>query len=640
MFKQILYSFFTFLFCANCFAQEGVKPLVTNINYLYGDLKPAKENNTAITPAAKMRSASMPSVPLFFDDFSYAYRYSYPSPALWSDSSTYVNTTFAIAPWSVGVATFDGLNKRGYPYTPALIDMTKSLPADTLTSKPINLAAYSTNTTLALSFYYQARGRGEAPEVTDSLLLDFYIPAQSTWKTVWYQRGNTSPNINDTLFKRGFVKLDSAYYRQSGFKFRFRNKATTAGNYDHWHLDYVLLNDDRDSLADTLSNDFSFGYIPTPLLKNYAAMPWKHYDTSDMRTRNSVFVRNNGVDQGQVTYVNRIFDNNDVLVKNNFYGNTNVPGFFKDSGWVKTTTLSNPQLKYKVPLLTGPADYKIRHVIFQDSTAPAGEFVTANDTVLQHQTFSNFFAFDDGSAEGGYYINGVGGKIAAKYKLKVSDTLRSVRIYFDQVGTFNSSPYKFRIYVWLPGTNGPSNAVLYKDSVRTPNYFPNNAINISWSEYFLSTPLILNTGTYYIGIRQEVAAGVVVGFDKNLDHSSSLYYDSGNGWTQSAIYGSIMIRPVFGSYFPVGINEKQEEEKTNTFSVYPNPASDRVTIYTEKFEKANYTLVNSIGQIISEGKIENAEHTLQTDNLSNGLYFLILKINGKPVQQNKIIIQH
>jgi hypothetical protein len=108
MAKHIIHSFFLALFSVSAFAQEGVKPLRSNINYLYGDLKPfADKQNTSIN---YNRAASL-SLP-FSDDFSYSSTQAYPNQNLWSDSSTYVNSGFAIAPWSIGVATFDGLNRR------------------------------------------------------------------------------------------------------------------------------------------------------------------------------------------------------------------------------------------------------------------------------------------------------------------------------------------------------------------------------------------------------------------------------------------------------------------------------------------------------------------------------------------------
>ncbi|MBL7911420.1 MAG: T9SS type A sorting domain-containing protein [Bacteroidia bacterium] len=631
MFKNIIHSFLLLL-TATSFAQEGIKPLTANINYLYGDLKVVSNENTSIQQN-KAASLTLP----FLDDFSYSPTKSYPNQSLWSDSSTYINSGFGIAPLSIGVATFDGLNKRGYPYTPNLANMSSSLPADTLTSKAINLAPFSSpvvDTSLALSFYYQARGNGDNPEITDSLLVDCYKPLEGKWKTEWFKRGNSSPNTLDTMFKRAFIQVKDTAYLHDGFKFRFRNKATTAGDFDHWHVDYVYFNNNRNSFLDTTYNDYSIGYIPSPYLKNYSSMPWRQYDTADRAYKNTVFIRNNGTNIGTLNYSNNTYDKTNTFVNNYIGGSFPSLGVFDTAGWLNHAPMTNPTYNYTFAPMTNTQEYTIKHYIFR--TSP--DFISQNDTVLQKQTFSNYYAFDDGSAEGGYYVNGVGGKMATKYTLRVSDTLRAVRIYFDPVGSITlSQSYYFRINIWLPGTSGPG-LVLYRDSVKNPAYYSNGTFN-KFSEYALTTPLILSPGTYYIGMQQQVATGIVVGFDKNIDHSSSLYYDSGNGWTQSSIRGSIMMRPVFGSELPVGLKENLTS-KNNLFSIYPNPASDQFMIRSEQIDNASYTLVNTMGQTVIENKIESQQQSVTTENLSNGIYFLILKVKGQLVQQNKIIIQH
>ena len=631
MFKNLLYSFFFILLSVTAFAQENIKPLTANINYLKGDLQ-INSNKQNLNYYNKATSLTLP----FKDDFFYSPYLAYPLQTLWSDSSTYVNSGFAIAPLSIGVATFDGLNKYGYPYTPNLANMTSSLPADTLTSKPINLDLLLPADSIALTFYYQARGNGDAPELTDTLLLDYFKPKQNAWDTkVWYQRGNSSPNTNDTIFKRGFTRVIDTAYLHDGFKFRFRNKATTAGDFDHWNLDYVYLDKNRNFTADTNYYDYSFGYIPTPLLKNYTSMPWRQYDTTDMADKNSVFIRNNGILNGNLTYTNNFYDKTNTKVHGYNGGAFPSLGVFKPSGWLNYTPISNPTYTYNFPLMTnGPANYKVQHILYTSSV----DFSQGNDTVIQNIGFSNFYSFDDGSAEGGYYVSGVGAKIAAKYTLRVTDTLRAVRIYFDPAGSLTlAQSYAFRINVWQAGPFIPSTTVIYRDSVMNPKYY---SIGFNpFTEYKLTSQLILSPGTYYIGIQQQVASGIVIGFDKNTNHASSLFYDSGNGWTQSAIYGSLMMRPIFGSELPTGIKENSLS-KNDVFLIYPNPSSSYFVIRAKQSEKASYMIFNSIGQKISNGKIEDQEQIVNTENLSNGIYFLILKINDQLVQQQKIIIQH
>ncbi|MEO6303971.1 MAG: T9SS type A sorting domain-containing protein, partial [Bacteroidia bacterium] len=632
---KYLIHIFLILFSLSLSAQEGLKPLTANINYLYGDLKVRSNKETTVTYQNKAASLSLP----FKDDFHYSSWSTYPQQSLWSDSSTYVNCGGAIAPWSIGVATFDGLNKYGYPYTPNnLADMTVPLPADTLTSKPINLDFLQLSDSVVLTFYYQARGNGDAPEISDSLLLDFYKPLTNKWVRVWYQRGNTSTNTNDTIFKRGFVKLDSLSYLHDGFKFRFRNKATTSGDFDHWNLDYVYLDLGRNNafIADTLSPDFAFGYVPTPLLKNYASMPWKQYDTTDMADNNSVFIRNNGIDanNNSLNYQSTFYDNSNTNVHTYVGGSYSNLGFFKQQGWLVKQSISNPSYTgtliptnyYRFPSMTAPSHFKIKNVISNSNT----DFFRDNDTIIQHQDFNNYYAYDDGSAEAGYYILGVGGKMAAKFTTRVSDTLRAVRIYFDPVGNLsNAQNNKFTLIIWNVGTGGAPGTIFYADTIdKSVKYYPKCGFNC-FSEYPLTnTSLILPPGTYFVGLQQKVATGIVVGFDKNLNHSSNLYYNSGNNWTQSSIYGSLMLRPVFGTDAPVGIKENTSS-KNNPFSIYPNPGNDHFIIQTEQTEKASYTLINALGQKVSEGKIETQQQIVNTENLNSGIYFLIFKINDQ-----------
>ncbi len=635
------------------FAQEGLRPTTANINYLYGDLKVSKKHNsTQQTTKVANTSTNLP-IP-FIEDFYYAQYTNYPNQVLWNDSSTYINTGYPIAPPSIGVATFDGLNKYGYPYQPNLSNLNSSLPADTLTSKPINLKTVGSQTlqlsdSVGLSFFYQARGNGDSPEITDTLLVDFKNPLTNTWTTVWYMRGNTSPNTNDTIFKRGFIWVDSTYYLNDGFQFRFRNKATTAGNFDHWHVDYIKLDKLRSQLADTTYNDLTFGFIPSPLLKNYSEMPWQQYTTNDMAKTISVRIRNNENAPIFMTYSNTVISGS-VTPTNTYNGGQTNLGVFKKTGWEKDTVHSRPILGYTIAPLTDSADIKIQHIVGR-SGSPI-DFNNNNDTVIQHQRFKNYYAYDDGTCEAGYYVLGQGGKMAVKFNLNFLDTLRSVRIYFDPVGalTLAQSSYKFRINIWQNGGAGPG-LLLYRDSVNYPKYY-NTGVN-AYADYTLTTKQILPQGTYYIGIQQQVANGITVGFDKNLNHNQNLYFDSGSGWTQSSIFGSLMLRPVFGKkIIPVGLNELSINNQQSSIYIYPNPSNGsinyKLNIKQEALLNSNPTfeikIYTTLGQVVHQSFVKlsgvEAESSINVNDLSNGIYYLSLQSNNQTLQTQKIIIQH
>jgi hypothetical protein len=72
--------------------------------------------------------------------------------------------------------------------------------------------------------------------------------------------------------------------------------------------------------------------------------------------------------------------------------------------------------------------------------------------------------------------------------------------------------------------------------------------------------------------------------------------------------------------------------KSNTQSyttVFPNPFSNRIKIFTKNFENFSYQVSNEIGQIILEGKNEANEFVeLELGDLKQGFYFLQINIDG------------
>jgi hypothetical protein len=526
-----------------------------------------------------------------------------------------------------------------------------SLPADYLTSQAINLYTSGSNTlqptdSVGLSFFYQARGRGDTPESTDSLILDLYKPAQGVWASrVWHAKGNTSPNTNDTIFKEAIVWLTDTAFLHDNFKFRFRNKATTAGDFDHWHLDYIYIEKFRSLLTYNLYDDVALGYIPTPFLTNYSAMPLKQYLASDKALSNSVFIRNNRFNDttvGQnVSYESQMFEEPLTTPTYTYSGGANPTlKAFKYKGWNDLLPHRKPAFTHTFTFpATDSVDYRIKHYIFRSGFP--NDFIQANDTVTQYQCFRNYYAFDDGSAEGGYYILGSGGRILQQIKVNVGDTLRALRIYFDPVGNYNST-YKFRMNVWSDLGNGSPGLLIHVDSAAT-NIVKHYTVapRPSTPEYVFQKPIYLSPGTYFIGFQQLVATGITVGFDKNINHSDRLWFDSGNGWTQSSIYGSAMIRAVFGPKIPppVGIREFNSS-KNNYFIAYPNPANNDLNIELKENVNGTYNIINSIGQTIKAGLLEGGTTSVHTSEFSNGVYFLTVTIKGQAPQCSKIIIQH
>jgi len=618
------------LFCSFLTAQEGIRPLTANPQLT--DFW--KKNNTPVSHHQQKVSASL-SLP-FFDDFSYFHKTPYPSQILWTDSLVYVNDGMGIAPLSQGVATFDGLNKKGFPYTPNTnFPSSSAAYADTLTSAPINLHTYLTQTlvpsdSIALIFYYQKGGWGDNPEVQDSLMLDFYKPNQNKWENrVWHSKGQTNPNILDTTFKRVFIFITDTAYLQDGFRFRFRNKAQTNGNFDVWNIDYVYLDKNRSMLADTAWNDLCFGRRTTPFLKRYSAMPWKHYQTGEMAAKYSNYIRYNGTGTVNTTYQFEVRDPSNAVIYSQSYGAANLVSFWK-SGWQSNTVHSVPTLSFSFPALTDSADFVIRHYMNNLS----GDVRMDNDTLTQLQSFRNYFAYDDGTCENGYYVLGTGGKAVYFYHLNVQDTLRALRIYFDPAGSISlSQTYKFRIQVYTPSGGVPGNRI-YQDSLMNVQYSQSG--QGKFAEYELTTPLVLPAGDYFIGYQQFVASGITVGLDRNYYFPGKLFYDSGNGWTVSTVKGSLMMRPVFGKKnAPVPVMEYVRDDRMPV-SVFPNPASGTVYVQLPDGKSAKLEIFSSDGKRVYSNMIQSGE-PVNVHGLTEGLYFYSVG-NGENIFRGKLVL--
>jgi Secretion system C-terminal sorting domain len=79
-----------------------------------------------------------------------------------------------------------------------------------------------------------------------------------------------------------------------------------------------------------------------------------------------------------------------------------------------------------------------------------------------------------------------------------------------------------------------------------------------------------------------------------------------------------------------------ENQPSNTFSIYPNPANDIIHINASaSVTNESYSIVNTLGQTVLNGKLENERSTIDVQTLQAGIYFL--QIGDKQTQSYKII---
>ena len=584
---------FVFLFCNFSFSQE----VLTNLKHMpfFVDVNNIYLNEKTIL--------TLP----FLDDFSYSG--SYPDNNLWlSSSSIFINSTYAVNPPTIGVATFDGLNFNRKPYS---LDLTsvQSGSADTLLSREIDLSA---NSNVYFLFYYQPQGIGDNPQIEDSLILEFK-DFNNDWNIIWKKSGSYI-----TSFKKKVFLINTLDYLHNSFQFRFRNKSSLSGNFDHWHLDYIKLDEYTISSDTTNLEDISFVYNSPSLLNRYNEMPWAHFlnnESSEIRDTLSLKIRNNN-SSINVAYNYNIYNNNNVLVD-----------AYPNQGSVLNYTIFDYDSIGNF-LLSVPISSSTLNSINNDSVIFIVEHILGsvnnyknNDTLYRKQNFFSHFSYDDGVAESAYGINMDGSKIAYEFKLNRPDTLRAIQMYFPQMlDSVNNIPFK--LTVW-DNVNSNPGAIIYQQDV-----FPVHTDSGYFHTYYLDSIFQL-VGKFYIGWEQTTDKLLNVGFDKNLSANQYMYYNIGSGWVNSQFTGSWMIRPIVSQH-PILSTVSQE---FTSFLAYPNPTSDFLFIETDQFP-SRLLIYNTIGNIVKQVLIYDSLTKLSINDLPSSYYILrILDKQGDKYQK-------
>ena len=561
----------------------------------------------------------------FFDDF--AKPGIYPDSNLWLDMNVYINNTSAENPPTIGVVTFDVLDSVGHLYDNA---GPSEFIADKLTSKPIDLN-YSPADSIYLSFYYQAQGfTGNAPEVGDSLILEFKTP-QTEWTQIW-------AGVFDSVFdfKKVMIPITDTTFLKKGFQFRFYNFASIGGSYlpswsfnsDYWNLDLVKLDKNR-SYLDTI-NDLTFIYRFNNLLKDFSAIPWPHYnyDNSNDKKEINFNYKNIGYDTINTTRYfvrDNYADASPSLIST--FGNDNVLPFSETNTTIPYTTNT-----FELDNSVDSADWHIKLYLLTD-TIETTKQLRWNDTTRYCQHFYNYYAYDDGTAENGYGISGTGtasAMVAYMYYTLMPDTLRAFQIFFNRTRNDYTQNIPIYLTVW-DNLDGKPNNIIYQQSTVTPAF--KDSI-YEFVNYKLDEPIFIQD-TFFIGWQKTQEDLINIGFDNNTDTKEKLFYNISGAWTQSTFKGSLMLRPVFGKELPLKINNNKTLKQIN---IFPNPANNFINIaYADYSNNDDVIIYNNIGTIAYKSKVEPQ---INLQELPQGIYILKIVSNKQIIATKKIIIIH
>jgi len=596
-----------------------------------------------------------PSVTLpFYDDFSVISVY--PSPLRWADEFAFVNTDYAKFPPSIGVATLDALDESGALYPNA---GNNPFDADYLTSLPIRLDSVFSPAKEAItladpvyfSFYFQPQGRTISPPSKVSwLILEFHSPGDNDtiitttgttieprWRERWATTGGTPVDtfavLHDGMyFSRVTIPLnkteDSTLYYKNGFQFRFRNIAALVGNSQsdwlnngsHWNIDVVWLN-----VGLPVQKDITFGDQAPSMLLNYESMPFRQYlpnfvnemkDTLDIAIANLDNVNQN------VTYRYDVYKSSFTPIASYNPGGYIIKPFLTD-GYCDYKPFAKPPVNFFFPTST---DQKLVFHITHTLTPDPNPLFRSNDSIQFDQLFSNYYAYDNGTAEAGIGINGAG-SYAVQFKLNVADTLRGIQFYFNQV-VGGANQKLIDLEVRNDALGKPGQIIKSLNSV-TPIYTDN--LN-EFSSYWFEEPVIVNTADFpglifYIGWSQSFVDNLNVGFDRYKDSHLKRYYNVNGNWEMSneINYGSLMMRPIVGPANPLGIVKPIEVQQ---LSIRPNPVTDGnlfiqlpESLKNTSADNLQFTIISATGSQALSGSFSNP---VDVSSVAPGFYLVIL----------------
>lgn len=541
--------------------------------------------NTNPNARTKAENLNLP----FWDDFSFTPvddpgnpNSNYPLESLWEFSnSTWISSSIGIKPPSSNVATFDGVDSVGRPYSDQILN---NGYRDKLVSRPINLGGPVSN--VFLSFYYQWQGNGEAPDSDDFLTLEFL--SKGTIDTAWVPVITLYPTASmqrdvfyDTIIQ--VANSDDLRYLYNGFQFRFRTYGRASGPFDTWNIDYVYLNAGRTAL-DRTPDEVALASTISPLFAPYYAIPvdlyfkkktiskvefdarslmsnsisrdytlkatFKNHKGGTTTTNTVVLEADKGIDSGEGGGGGGNIDAGETLRVRT----VNVPD-------TTSTVLFDPladsiDIVYEANLEEG------------DPSTPINKMM--NDTIRQTYRLHNYYAYDDGSAEYSAVLAVPGNKIAIAFDIATVESaqLAGIDIYCPPfgLGLPQSAVVQFEVYQDDNGKPASDPYVMPARSIVAKGLNKFQRLVIASSEN------VFVNRRFYIGWTAPAGPQFHVGIDYSNDTSDKVFVknNSQSDWeVADHIKGSFMIRPIFGENngTPTGI-----EDDLAGVSIYPNPS--------------------------------------------------------------------
>lgn len=588
----------------------------------------------------------------FFDDFSRDELR--PNLALWQNEDVLINRTFGIEPPSLGVATFDAVDSRGRPYP---ISGGQFIPRDYLTSSGINMAG---STGATLSFYAQPRGNGNRPEVQDSLVLQFR-QQNGNWQTVWSQAGLSSGegNCTDRPFLGYVIDVDPEF-NYNGFQFRFFNRSNQVGSLDHWHLDYVKLDDVFTSLN---LDDIALIREPGPVVRPYSAMPYRQFVAGGADLVNpmvEVAVWNHAAPDPFLPATQSNFNIRELRTDRTLLNTVlfrSLDAVPAAEPFIGTEILSDLQgslfTNYRNTLLdlpnAGDETYRVSKVFnLNSNTSTFNEvglpgyapWVSANNRAERVTVFDDYYAYDDGTAELAAFAL-PGQTVVQRYETFMAESLTGVSIRLPRT-TGSTASQLIRLVVYLDSLIDDQPDYALDVNPIYPEDFYRDSLQ-GFTSYAFPEPIELPAGVFYVGWQQltDCQECVTVGLDRNTIVSGTRFFNNGGNWFpfDGCSTGALMIRPLVGDSPVLETDVEDPTVAGAELLLFPNPTTDEARLRRtdgQSVASLDWTLYSVTGRQVRMGR---GDQPIRVSDLPAGVYWLrsVDRLTGAGHQQKLLV---
>ena len=265
--------------------------------------------------------------------------------------------------------------------------------------------------------------------------------------------------------------------------------------------------------------------------------------------------------------------------------------------------------------------YQISHYVFDSTCTPP-----LSDSMIYRLGMYNYYAYDDGIPELGFGVRPAGGRFAVRFDLADYDTIQGVQLLFNH--TLNDANNKyFDIVIWKD-ENGKPGEEIYRLSGQRPQWQE----QIYRFSYYEFDKTVAFSGAYYIGIEQRSDDLINIGFDTSIDNIQYNFINTNGSWQPSSMHGSLMIRPVVGSSYYIGL---QETKESATLNLYPNPVQS--TLHLEgNIKGGQLCIFDLMGRKVYQSEYQTE---IPVSQLNDGLYFLNITTNEGQVINQKFVIR-